>query len=68
MTHWQMDEVWTTAGKFCLPEATMIDDLSHAIQAWRNLEQTRRERTGDQVSKDMRLAILVSTCPTDLKS
>ena len=42
-----------------------MEDLSHAIQAWENIEQRHRERTGDQLPKDMRLAILLSTCPTD---
>ena len=27
------------------PKATKMDDLSHAIQAWENLEQRHRERT-----------------------
>ena len=49
------------------PKAAKIDDLSHAIQAWGNLEQRHRERTGDQLPKDMRLAILLSMCPTDLE-
>ena len=31
------------------------------------LEQGHRERTGDQLPKDMRLAILLSVCPTDLE-
>ena len=48
-------------------KAAKIDDLSHAIQAWENLEQRHRERTGDQLPKDMRLAILLSMCPTDLE-
>ena len=46
---------------------TKIDDLPHAIQAWENLEQRHGERTGDQLPKDMRLAVLLSTCPTDLE-
>ena len=49
------------------PKAAQIDDLSHTIQAWENLEQRHRERTGDQLPKDMRLAILLSMCPTDLE-
>ena len=49
------------------PKAAKIDDLSHTIQAWENLEQRHRERTGDQLPKDMRLAILLSMCPTDLE-
>ena len=44
------------------PKAAKIDDLSHTIQAWENIEQRNRERT-----KDMRLAILLSVCPTDLQ-
>ena len=44
-----------------------IDDLSHTIQAWENIEQRHRERTGDQLPEDMRLAILLSMCPTDLE-
>ena len=48
------------------PKAAKIDDLSHAIQAWGNLEQRHREYTGDQLPKDMRLAILLS-CSTDLE-
>ena len=38
------------------PKAAKIDDLSHTIQAWENLEQRHREGTGDQLLKDMRLA------------
>ena len=49
------------------PKAAKIDDLSHTIQAWENLEQRHRERTGDQLPKDMRLAILLSMCPADLE-
>ena len=49
------------------PKAAKIDDLSHAIQAFGNLEQRHRQRTGDQLPKDMRLAILFSMCPTDLE-
>ena len=30
------------------PEGATIDDLSHTIQAWENLEQRHIERTGDQ--------------------
>ena len=48
------------------PKVAKIDDLSHTIQAWENLEQRHRERTGDQLPKDMRLGILLSMCPTDL--
>ena len=46
------------------PKAAKIDDLSHAIQARGNLEQRHRERTGDQLPNDMRLATLQSMCPT----
>ena len=49
------------------PKAAQIDDLSHTIQAWDNLEQRHRERTGDQLPEDMRLAILLSMCSTDLE-
>ena len=49
------------------PKAAQIDDLSHTIQAWGNIEQRHRERTGDHLPKDMRLAILLSMCPLTLK-
>ena len=49
------------------PHATKMEDLSHAVQAWENQEQRHRERTGDQLPKDMRRAILLSMCPTDLE-
>ena len=49
------------------PKVAKIDDVSHTIQAWENLEQRHRERTGDQLPKDMRLASLLSVCPTDLE-
>ena len=49
------------------PKAAQIDDLSHTIQACENIEQRHRERTGDQLPEDMRLAILLSMCPTDLE-
>ena len=49
------------------PKAAKIDELSHTIQAWENFEQRHRERTGDQLPKDMRLAILLSMCPADLE-
>ena len=49
------------------PKPAKIDDLSHTNQAWENLEQRHRECTGDQVPKDMRLAFLLSMCPTDLE-
>ena len=48
-------------------KAAKIDDLSHTIQAWEILEQRHRERTGDQLPKVMRLAILLSVCPIDLE-
>ena len=48
-------------------KAAKIEDFSHTTQAWENLEQRHRERTGDQLSKDMRLAILLSMCPADLE-
>ena len=41
------------------PKAAQIDDLAHTIQAWEHLEQRHRELTGDQLRKDMRLAILL---------
>ena len=37
------------------------------IHAWEIVEQRHRERTGDQLPKDMRLAILLSVCSTDLE-
>ena len=49
------------------PKAAQIDDLSRTIQAWENLAQLHRERTGDQLPEDKRLAILLSMCPTDLE-
>ena len=49
------------------PKVTQIDDLSHAFQAWENLEQRHWKHTADQLPKDMRLAILLSMCPTDLE-
>ena len=49
------------------PKVTKIDDLSHAIQARENLEQTHREHTGDQLPQDVRLALFLSMCPTDLE-
>ena len=48
------------------PKVAKIDHLSQTIQAWENLEQRHRERAGDQLLKDMRLAILLSMCTTDL--
>ena len=48
------------------PKVAKIDDLSHTTQAWENLGQRHRERTGYQSSKDMRLDILLSMCSTNL--
>ena len=62
MTHWQLGGVWTTAGKSCLHRK-----LPNTIQTWKNLEQRHRERTGDQLPEDMRLAILLSMFTTDLE-
>ena len=42
------------------PKATKMNDLSHTIRAWENLEQGHWERTGDQIPKDMGLAHHVS--------
>ena len=47
------------------PKAALNDDLERTIQAWEILEQRQRECTGDQLPKDMRLAILLSM--TDLE-
>ena len=47
------------------PKAAKMDDLS---QAWENVKQRKRERTGDQLPIDMRLAIIFSMCPTDLET
>ena len=49
------------------PKAAQIDDLSHTIQACEICEKRHRERTGDQLPKDMRLAFLLSMCLTDLE-
>ena len=49
------------------PKAAQIDDFSHAIQAWENLEQRHRERTEDQEPKGIRHAMVLSMCPTDLE-
>ena len=48
-------------------KAAKVGDLLHAIQAWENVEQRHRERTGDQLPKGMRLAVLLSMCPADLE-
>ena len=47
------------------PNVSKIDDLSHAVQAWENFAQRHQERTEDQLPEDMRLAVLLSVCPTD---
>ena len=52
---------------FSPPKAAQIDDLAHTIQASEIVEQRHRERTADQLPADMRLAILLSVCPTDLE-
>ena len=44
------------------PKVTKIDNFSHSILAWENLEQRQQERTGDQLPEEMRLAVLVSMC------
>ena len=49
------------------PKATGVNDLSDTIQAWGNLEQRHQKRTGDQLPKFLRLATLLSMCPTDLE-
>ena len=49
------------------PKTAKIDEPSHTIQAWENFEQRHRERTGDQLPNDMRLAILLSMCPADFE-
>ena len=68
MTHWQLGGVWDDSRQILSPpKAPKIDDLAHTVQAWENLEQRHRERTGDQLPKDMQLAILLSMCPTDLE-
>ena len=48
------------------PRAAKRYDSHNTIQAWEILEQRHRERIGDQLPKDMRLAIVLSMCPTDL--
>ena len=48
------------------PKAAQIDDFSHTIQAWEIVEQRHPERTGYQLPKDMRLALVLSMCSTDL--
>ena len=49
------------------PKAAGMEDLAHTIQAREIWEQPHRERTGDQLPEDMRLAVLLSTRPTDLE-
>ena len=46
---------------------TKMDDRSHALEAWENLEQRHGGLTGEKLPKDMRLACLLSMCPTDLQ-
>ena len=41
-------------------KVTKLEDLSHALQAWRNLEQRHQERTRDKLPKDMKPAILMA--------
>ena len=41
-------------------KVTKLEDLSHALQAWENLEQRHQERTGDKLPKDMKPAILLA--------
>ena len=41
-------------------KVTKPEDLSHALQAWENLEQRHQERTGDKLPKDMKPAILLA--------
>ena len=67
MTPWQLEESGRQPAAPVSTESCQIDDLSHLVQAWENPEQRHRERTGDQLPKDMRLAILLSMCPTDLE-
>ena len=47
------------------PKAPKIHELSHTIQAWENWNNDTE--TGDQLLNDLRLAILLSTCSTDLE-
>ena len=56
MTHWQLDEVWTTAGK-----SKTSRTLFKFVKTLR-----KGERTGDRLPIYMRLAILL-LCPTDLE-
>ena len=41
-------------------KVTKLEDLSHALQAWGNLEQRHQERTGDKLPKDTRPAMLLA--------
>ena len=41
-------------------KVTKPEDLSHALQAWENLEQRHQERTGDKLPKDMTPAMLLA--------
>ena len=54
VTQWQLDEVWTTAGKPLSPPSTLSKP-----------GKTYQERTGDQQPKEMRLATLLSMCPRE---
>ena len=49
------------------PKAAQETTSHTTIQAWENIEQRHRERTADQLPKDIRLAILLSMCPADLE-
>ena len=42
-----------------------MDDLSHILHVWENLEERHREGTRDQLPKDVRLAVLLSNSPTE---
>ena len=41
------------------PKAAKIDDFSHTIRAWGILEHRHRQRTRDQLPRDMRLGYFV---------
>ena len=64
MTRWQLDEVQTTA-----VSTNSYQDRRHLARysSLENVEQRHWERTGDQLPQDMRLAILLSMCLTDLE-
>ena len=57
MTHWQLDEVWATAGS---------SKTSRTLFKFVKTLSTG-ERTGDRLPIHMRLAILLFLCPTDLE-